>query len=317
MRIERYSIFLPHRPWRRQFSLCLAVFLCSLATLAQDAAATPTATAIGETAEQIAATATAVAEIEPAEHNVLHRPIELSDDLAHWVDRSYPYGGTQFDSYDVHLGVEFVNSLGTPVYAAKAGKVVFAGDDSETMLGPELDYYGNVVVLAHAIESLAGKQVFTLYGHLDSVAVETGQFVDDLDRIGQIGSTGVAIGPHLHFEVRVHDPFDFRMTRNPELWLQHYVDRGLLAGIVRDGAGNPLYGKRVVVRSEVLNRDVFSYGSDAVDSDPVWGENFTIGDLPAGEYEVIVLNESGAIAFREEIELDAYRTTFLDILVDD
>ena len=74
--------------------------------------------------------------IKPVEHNVLHRPIELSEDLTHWVDRSYPYGSTQQGARPVHLGVEFVNPRGTPVYAAKTGVVVFAGADDEIMSGP-------------------------------------------------------------------------------------------------------------------------------------------------------------------------------------
>ena len=179
-------------------------------------------------------TATAIAAIEPREHNILHRPIELSDKFVHWVDRTYLYGSTQLGARAVHLGVEFVNPRDTPVYAAKAGEVVYAGGDAATLLGPQFDYYGNVVVLAHPEVSLAGRAVFTLYGHLEAVEVETGSVVDDLDRIGRIGSSGIAIGPHLHFEVRVEDPFDHRMTRNPELWLQHYSGRGMIVGSLRD-----------------------------------------------------------------------------------
>ena len=260
-------------------------------------------------------TATAIAQVEPAEHNILHRPIELSDEYSHWVDRTYAYGSTQWQQRAVHLGVEFVNPLNTPVYAAKAGVVVFAGDDATTHLGPQNNYYGNVVVLAHSEYSLAGRQVFTLYGHLESIDVEAGQQVDDLDQLGRIGATGVAIGPHLHFEVRVDDPYDHRMTRNPELWLQHYIDRGMIVGALRDEAGQYIYGKRISVRSDDTDRDVFSYGSDAVNSDPVWQENFTVGDLPAGDYKLVVLSDSGAIAWAETVTVEAYRTTVVEIVL--
>lgn len=262
-------------------------------------------------------TATAIAGIEPAEHNILHRPIELSSEYTHWVDRTYAYGSTQLRTRAVHLGVEFVNARNTPVYAAKAGVVVFAGADSATLLGPQLNYYGNVVVLAHNLYSLAGRQIFTLYGHLEAITVEAGQQVDDLDRLGRIGSSGVAIGPHLHFEVRVDDPFDYRMTRNPELWLQHYVDRGMIIGAVRDAAGEPIFGKRVAVRSVETNRDVFTYGSDAVNADPVWRENFSLGDLPAGEYQLVVLDDSGTVAYDTIVTVEPYRTTFVDIVLED
>ena len=50
-----------------------------------------------------------------------------------------------------------------------------------------------------------------------------------------------------------------------------------------------IYAKRLAVRSEDVNREVYTYGSERVNRDPVWGENFTAGDLPAGEYEIVVL----------------------------
>ena len=255
--------------------------------------------------------------VEPVEHNVLHRPIELSDDLVHWVDRTYPYGSTQGQARAVHLGVEFVNPRDTPVYAAKAGVVVFAGVDDEILVGPQLDYYGRVVIVAHQIESLAGRQVFTLYGHLESISVEVGQNVEDLTLLGHIGSSGVALGPHLHFEVRVDDPYDYRLTRNPELWLQHYVDRGMIIGKVRDHKGEPVLGKRVSIRSDSLRRDAYSYEGETVNSDPVWDEDFTVGDLPADDYLVVVLNGEGEIAFAATVTVRAYRTTFVDILLAD
>jgi len=255
--------------------------------------------------------------IEKTEHHVLKRPIELIADKVHWVDRTYPYGGTLWETREVHLGVEFVNIRFTPVFSAKEGTVVFAGTDSDFPIGPYEDYYGEVVIIAHELESLDGMPVFTLYGHLDRVEVEAGQTVETGERIGRVGSSGIAIGAHLHFEVRVDDPFDYRLTRNPELWLQYYVDHGQIAGYVHDVDGNPIYGQRLVVRSDTMNREIFAYASDRVNSDPVWQENFIAGDLPADEYEVVMLNEKGLVIFKERFEVEAYKTTFVDILVDE
>ena len=255
--------------------------------------------------------------VKPVEHNILHRPIELSAELAHWVDRNYLYGSTQQGARPVHLGVEFVNPRNTPVYAAKAGVVVYAGADDDFLIGPQLDYYGRVVIVAHPFASLAGRQVFTLYGHLEHISVEVGQTVDDLSLLGQIGASGIAIGPHLHFEVRVGAPYDFRMTRNPELWLQHYVDHGMIIGRIRDLEGKPIYGKRVSVRSDSASREVFSYEGSVVNPDPVWDEDFTVGDLPPGDYQVVVLNDSGKIAFADTVAVAAYRTSFVDIVLAD
>lgn len=304
---------------RSQLSLIALALLCltSLSfAAAQSETATPLATDQARHVEAQAtadATAMAIALIEPEEHHLLRRPIQMRENLAHWPDRTYPYGSTQLGARPVHLGVEFVNPRGTPVYASGAGKVVFAGSDSDIIIGPRADYYGNVVILVHDLLSLAGQPVFTLYGHLDRISVSAGQAVADGEFLGVVGSTGVAIGAHLHYEVRVAKPFDYRMTRNPELWLQYYVNNGMIAGFIHDESGQAIMEKRLVARSDELSREVYSYASDLVNRDPVWGENFTVGDLPAGEYEIIVLKENGAIAFRETVLVEAYRTTFVDI----
>lgn len=297
----------------------VTLWIASLSlSAAQSVSATPTASETAIIADHGApsdldATATAIALIEPTEHHLLRRPIQLAEDLVHWPDRTYPYGSTQWGTRPVHLGVEFVNPRGTFVYVSRAGKVVFAGSDSETLVGPQLDYYGNVVVIVHELESLDGHPVFTLYGHLDRINVSTGQTVEDGALLGSIGSTGVAIGAHLHYEVRVGSPFDYRMTRNPELWLQYYVNNGMVAGYIHDEHGEAIAEKRLVLRSDALSREAYTYGSELVNRDPVWGENFTVGDLPAGEYEIVVLKESGALAYRETILVEAYSTTFVEI----
>ncbi|MCY4019813.1 MAG: peptidoglycan DD-metalloendopeptidase family protein [Chloroflexi bacterium] len=314
---------------KKKFLACastVALAILWLAGLSQSAAQSETATPLAsETSQQnpkatdvdalssLDATATAIAAIEPTEHHLLRRPIQLDEDLVHWPDRTYPYGSTQWGTRPVHLGVEFVNPRDTPVYASGAGKVVFAGSDSETVIGPQADYYGKVVVMVHDLVSLDGYPVFTLYGHLDRINVSTGQAVEDGALLGAIGSTGVAIGAHLHYEVRVASPFDYRKTRNPELWLQYYVNNGMVAGYIHDEYGEAIAEKRLVLRSGGLSREAYTYASELVNRDPVWGENFTVADLPAGEYEIVVLKESGAIAYRDNIQVEAYTTTFVDI----
>lgn len=251
--------------------------------------------------------------IEKTEHHVLQRPIEIAPDKVHWVDRTYLYGSTQWDTREVHLGVEFVNARFTPIYASEAGTVIFAGTDSDFPIGPYEDYYGYVVIIAHDILSLDGEQAFTLYAHMDRVEVEEGEQVEKGERVGRVGSSGIAAGPHLHFEVRVGEPFDYRFTRNPELWLQYYVDHGLIAGYVHHMDGEPIYNQRIVVRSETVNREVFTYASDRVNRDPVWQENFTVGDLPADDYEIVILNERGLVVYRNTVTVEPYKTIFVDI----
>jgi murein DD-endopeptidase MepM/ murein hydrolase activator NlpD len=88
----------------------------------------------------------------------------------------------------MHEGIDISAGSGTPIRAAKAGTVTFAG----TMSG-----YGNVVIISH------GGGFSTLYAHQSRIAV-TGGSVSQGEVIGYVGSTGHSTGPHLHFETRVN-----------------------------------------------------------------------------------------------------------------
>ena len=88
-----------------------------------------------------------------------------------------------------HAGVDFPAPSGTPVTAAGFGTVVAAGFDSSG--------WGNMVVIGHRFG------LRTLYAHLASLAVSRGQSVGVGQRIGTVGATGRASGPHLHFELQL------------------------------------------------------------------------------------------------------------------
>jgi murein DD-endopeptidase MepM/ murein hydrolase activator NlpD len=87
----------------------------------------------------------------------------------------------------LHAGVDFGAETGTPIVAAAAGVVAYAG----TMRG-----YGNVVVVDH------GGGLSTLYAHCSALLVPEGITVEQGKVIARVGATGLATGPHLHFEVR-------------------------------------------------------------------------------------------------------------------
>jgi murein DD-endopeptidase MepM/ murein hydrolase activator NlpD len=89
----------------------------------------------------------------------------------------------------MHEGIDIGVGYGTPIHAAAAGRVVYAG----WMSG-----YGNLVAIDH------GGGVSTAYGHQSSVAVGVGQVVSQGQTIGYVGCTGHCFGPHLHFEVRIN-----------------------------------------------------------------------------------------------------------------
>lgn len=267
--------------------------------------ATSTPSATPSPTASVTATMTVTMLPDPVDHFWLGRPIEQAEGLTHWLDRTYPYGGTQFGTREVHLGVEFVNVRFTPVLAVADGVVLFANSDEQTLVGPVMGYYGNVVIVEHDLTAPEGGAVYTLYGHLQDLAVEIGQRVVAGDRIGRIGDSGIAIGPHLHFEVRVGSPFDYRSTRNPDLWIQPYRQYGVLAGHVSTEAGTVIQ-----IRSERVQRETYVYGGDAVNPDPLWRENWTIGDLPVGTYEVFI-SDNGRRLASAFVEVAAGVTTWV------
>jgi len=87
-----------------------------------------------------------------------------------------------------HEGIDLPAPVGTPVFAAADGRVVYAG--------AAIRGYGNLIVLKHAGDLL------TAYAHNSVLLVSQGQSVRAGDRIALVGQSGHATGPHLHFEVR-------------------------------------------------------------------------------------------------------------------
>lgn len=89
------------------------------------------------------------------------------------------------------------SDLGDAVYAAGAGRVIYAGVPS-----PD---WGNMILIAHRLPDgdELGPVVQTVYAHLESMRVHTGQIVQRGDPIGTVGTAGGKYLAHLHFEVRV------------------------------------------------------------------------------------------------------------------
>ncbi len=98
----------------------------------------------------------------------------------------------------LHEGIDIWAPAGTPIRASAGGTVIWAGPRGG---------YGNAVIINH------GDGVGTVYAHQSAVAVTAGQSVGRGDTVGYVGQTGLAGGPHLHFEVRVggrtYDPLAY------------------------------------------------------------------------------------------------------------
>ena len=95
----------------------------------------------------------------------------------------------EFRGNKPHKAIDFAAPIGTEVVASFSGWVVIADDVTLNQ------NYGKVVLIEHA------GQTQSLYAHLDSFAVESGQYISAGKKIGTVGATGRVTGPHLHFEV--------------------------------------------------------------------------------------------------------------------
>ncbi|MDR2501577.1 MAG: M23 family metallopeptidase [Treponema sp.] len=117
---------------------------------------------------------------------------EINGDLFVWPLRGYitslyGYRSNPFTKRrQFHTGIDIAAPMGTPIKSAMGGRVSSVGYNEST---------GNHVVITHH----SGYK--TLYGHMSIIRVKSGAYVKAGDRIGDVGSTGLSTGPHLHFTV--------------------------------------------------------------------------------------------------------------------
>ena len=122
-------------------------------------------------------------------------PARLGWPLTDWVE-TQPYGCTPFalepaaawcPSGHFHSGIDMAAPAGTAVHAAAGGRVSLAWSPGGYGLHVTIDHTGGIA---------------TLYGHLETTPLVSGDVVTAGADIGEVGSTGMSTGPHLHFEVR-------------------------------------------------------------------------------------------------------------------
>jgi len=247
------------------------------------------------------------------DHYWLERPI--SPEGHNRVARFYPYASRGDGSYPIHHGVEFVNPMGTPILATASGTIVVAGDDLHQVYGARDNFYG-LLVIEELDRRLDGNPIYVLYGHLSRVKVQVGQKVKTGEVIGLVGMSGVAEGPHLHMEVR-YGKNDYASTVNPELWVRPLEGRGTLAGLVVSTEGKPIPEAKIVLyRADAPDKPVWtilSYPDREVNPDPVWGENFAIGDLQAGDWLVKVYHKQRL--YSHKVTISSGKTSWITIQV--
>lgn len=109
---------------------------------------------------------------------------------SYWISskfgrRKNPFSG----EWKNHKGIDLAAEEGTAVYAVKSGVVEYIFFDDKT--------FGNYIIISHDKGNIT-----SVYAHLSKIVVKKGNFISKGDIIGLVGSTGLATGPHLHFEIR-------------------------------------------------------------------------------------------------------------------
>lgn len=253
---------------------------------------------------------------------ILQPPFYAPD--RYYLDQIYSYGSTDFDARIPHHGVDYDNPTGTQVYASADGEVSYAGNDSDTLFSPWSDFYGNLIVLEHSGD---GEPFYTLYAHLSMLEVQEGDLISAGDPIGKVGSSGSAIGGHLHLEVR-QSRNDYTRTRNPELRLAPYETNGVRSGYlvtrIVNGQGQL---EHVDLTIEFYNFNdgtapaiwVASYETYLFDGHPVgqderWQENFAQGGLWPGYYKITVLKDD--LAYERWFEVLPEHLTYFVMVID-
>jgi murein DD-endopeptidase MepM/ murein hydrolase activator NlpD len=223
---------------------------------------------------------------EADSHFWIGRPVGLGG--SNWPAGNYPYGSTKGGTLAVHHGVDFAADYGTPLVAVAPGEVVVAGNDIEQLYGLRPGFYGLLVVI-RLDQTLREQPVFVLYAHLSEILVQVGDHVEPGQMIGESGASGAALGAHLHLEVRLGEN-DYAHTRNPQLWMAPFDDRGGVAIRLLGEDGQKINDHPVLLsraaQPRVVYRSTWSYTDNHLNSDDTFDENAVFGDIPPGPYWV-------------------------------
>ncbi|MBK8250063.1 MAG: peptidoglycan DD-metalloendopeptidase family protein [Gemmatimonadetes bacterium] len=189
---------------------------------------------------------TAHAAVAPSQPRFTSPPFAGNAPLRNWFDHNTPQEGSNTNGFvtttwgervstanigvDGHSGYDWSLPTGTPIRAVAAGTVTFVGTDPPFLcsgLGRVVSDQRRVI-LRHA-PGLFQPAIESHYVHLDNMHVTVGQQVTAGMRIGESGSTGCALGPHLHFEVRkvvqngtiAIDPYGWTLATTTDPWSIH------------------------------------------------------------------------------------------------
>lgn len=248
------------------------------------------------------------------QHFWFQRPVGPEDNPH--LDQTYAYGSTMGGNFQQHQGVEFNVPEGTRIRAIGDGTVVFSG---------RAEAEANTVVIRHD-RSIDGEIVWSAYFHNVELLVQQGERVAEGDPIALAGNTGRATNDHLHLEIHTTPGDDVEVvvspderyppyTRNPQLWIEPLPGTGVITGRVVDATGSPVPGARVYgVTKPEPTETPFSFAETYEEHghpDPVFGEHFVIGDVPAGTY-VLGVDIEGRRVF-QKVRVEEGRVTEVEL----
>ncbi len=227
------------------------------------------------------------------------------------IDQTYRYGSTMGGFFQPHQGVEFNNPDGTPVLAIGDGLVVYAGPAEAGALTVSILHDRTLTVPGDTLI------IFSVYYHNSALDVKVGDRVHAGQPISRVGNTGRATNDHLHLEVHAAPDSTMKTivdslnrypsyTTNPELWIQPLPGTGIVAGIVRDGSGARVTQARVYGIVKPTPRETpYAYAETYGDKNhpnPLYGEDFAVGDVPPGDYLMGVDIDGTPVLRRVKVE---------------
>ncbi len=235
------------------------------------------------------------------------------------IDQTYRYGSTMGGFFQPHQGVEFNNPDGTPVLAIGDGLVVYSGRAEAGALTVSILHDRTLPVRGDTL------LIFSVYYHNSGLDVKVGDRVRAGQPISRVGNTGRATNDHLHLEVHAAPDSTMKaivdslnrypsFTTNPELWIQPLPGTGIVAGIVRDTAGARVKQARVYGIVKPTPRETpYAYAETYGDKNhpnPLYGEDFAVGDVPPGEYLMGV--DIGGKPVLRRVKVEAGRMTWVE-----
>lgn len=211
---------------------------------------------------------------------VFRRPIKAP------IDQTWLFGEVYEVLKSKRRGVSFNVQAGAAVYAIASGTVVEANYGEEAA---EVLPYARSILIEHD-NPLDGQKVYSMYGQMADVLVAKGDVVSAGQMVGKTGAPYTVReddrSTAFEFEIRVGGKSG-EYARNPELFLQPLSDQtGLIVGQVVNARRQALPGHEIhgVKKESPMYSWSLTYDPEARHTD--WRENFAIGDVPAGEYEL-------------------------------